>query len=445
MPLRLAAFRRALGLALLGASVLPAHSIEDPPLKVAPPARTSFKFTFGSEPPAADATPVRHDDAYSVARGYGFERGTAPDAPGGPFFFSVAVPEGNYRVTVTFGGIAPSANTVKAESRRLMVEGVRTAPGGSIARAFLVNVRNRSLPPPEPHAPGGAAVALNEREQDSFTWDDKLTLEFNGVPATNPASEGEHPAVRAVAIEPAEVPTVFLVGDSTVADQPTEDYASWGQMLPRFLRPDLAVANHAESGETMKSFIAGLRLAKVLSQLRAGDWLLIQFGHNDEKPHWPQTYVEAGTTYPAYLRVFIAETRRRGATPVLVTPMQRRAFDPDGKIRNTHGAYPQAMRDVAAAEHIALIDLEAASRRFYEALGPERAPRAFADGGRDATHHNNYGAYQLAKAVVQGLRDARLPLAEPLGDGWSGFDPAQPDPPDTFRLAPSPPRPPAGL
>lgn len=440
MPLRLASLWRALGLALLGASVLPAQHPENQP-PPAPPARASFKFTFGSGPPVAGATPVRDDDAYSVARGYGFDLDTAPNAEGKPFFFSVAVPEGNYRVTVTFGGAAPSANTVKVESRRLLVEGLRTAPGASIARTFIVNVRNRSVPPPEPNAPGGAAVVLTDREQGSFTWDDKLTLEFNGVPAETSASEGGHPAVRAVAVGPAEVPTVFLAGDSTVADQRFEDYAGWGQMLPRFFRADLAVANHAASGETMKSFIAGLRLAKVLSQLKAGDWFLIQFGHNDEKENWPQTYVEAGTTYQAYLRVFIAETRRRGATPVLVTPMQRRTFGPDGKIRNTHGAYPQAVRAVAAAERVALIDLEAASRKFYEALGPEKAPRAFAGGGRDATHPNNYGAYELAKAVVQGLRDAQLPLAEHLGDDFSGFDPARPDSPDVFILAPRPPRP----
>ncbi len=374
-----------------------------------------------------DLTKLTATDTFTADRGSGFDLGTTPAPESKPFFFSVAMPEGNYRVSVTFGGSTASDNTVKAESRQLMLEQVITKPGETATRSFIVNVRNSKVPPPEKNAPGGSAVVLNERETGLLRWDDKLTLEFNG-----PA-----PRVTAVEIAPVEVPTVFLVGDSTVTDQPYEPGASWGQMLPRFLK-DVAVANHAESGETMKSFISGLRLAKVLSQLKAGDYLFIQFGHNDEKKQWPQTYVEAHTTYPAYLKVFIAEARLRGATPVLVTPMQRRNFDAQGKIRNTHGDYPQAVRDVAAAEKVALIDLERMSVAFYEALGPEKAPLAFSAGGKDATHHDNYGAYELAKCVVQGIRDAQLPLAAHIVDDFAGFDPAKPDSPETFALPASP-------
>ena len=128
----------------------------------------------------------------------------------------------------------------------------------------------------------------------------------------------------------------------------------------------------------------------------------------------------------------------RGATPVLVTSMQRRNFDEHGKIKNSHGDYPAAMREVAAEETAALIDLEAASRAFYEALGPEKSPLAFSNGGKDITHHNNYGAYELAKCVVQGIRDAQLPLAKNIADDFAGFDPAKPDAPDTFTFAASP-------
>ena len=209
-------------------------------------------------------------------------------------------------------------------------------------------------------------------------------------------------------------------------------------MLPRFFRPEIAVANHTESGETLKSFVTGLRFAKVLSQLKAGDWVFLQFGHNDQKKNWPQTYVEAGTTYRAWLRTYIAEIRLRGATPVLVTSPQRRNFTPEGKVRNTHGDYPDAVRAVAAEEGVALIDLEAASRALYEALGPEKSPLAFSNGGKDPTHHNNYGAYQLAQAVAQGIRAAQLPLARFLADDFTGYDPAKPDDPAGFRLPASP-------
>ncbi|HYP17748.1 MAG TPA: rhamnogalacturonan acetylesterase, partial [Opitutus sp.] len=270
----------------------------------------------------------------------------------------------------------------------------------------------------------------NERETGLLRWDDKLTLEFNGTA----------PRVRTIEIAPAKVPTVFLAGDSTVTDQPFEPAASWGQMLPRFFKPEIAVANHAESGETLKSFISGLRLAKILSQLKAGDYLLLQFGHNDQKKNWPQTYADAGTTYRAYLRAFIAEARLRGATPVLVTSMQRRTFDDRGRIRSTHGDYPEAVRAVAREENVPLVDLERMSVTLYEALGPAQAPLAFNNGGQDATHHNNYGAYQLAKCIVQGIRDARLPLAQHLVDDVAAFDPAHPDSPDTFALPASPAR-----
>lgn len=388
----------------------------------------TWKYSFDPAAPVEGAIAVTGANRFSAAAGYGFDLDTAPGPNHRPFFFSVAVPEGNYRVRVTFGApTAASRNTVKAESRQLMLERVDTAPGEFVTRTFLVNVRNPRVPPPEKNAPGGSAVVLNDRETGLLRWDDKLTLEFNG-----PA-----PAVREVAIEPAAVPTVFLAGDSTVTDQGYEPAASWGQMLPRFLE-HVAVANHAESGETLKSFISGLRLAKVLSQLKAGDYLFIQFGHNDEKKSWPQTYVEAHTTYAAYLRVFIAEARLRGATPVLVTPVQRRVFDDHGRIQNTHGDYPAVVREVAAAEHVALIDLASMSAAFYEALGPARSPLAFNNGGKDPTHHDNYGAYELAQCVVQGIRDARLPLAQDITPDFAGFDPAHPDPVEAFSLPASP-------
>jgi lysophospholipase L1-like esterase len=385
--------------------------------------RSSWRFDFIQLSP---------ETTYTAERGYGFDRNTHPNpTTNAPFYFSSAVPEGNYRVTIQFGDAqSASDNTLKAESRQLLLEKLTTKSGEFATREFIVNVRTPRLDPPEKNAPGGTSVLLNEREIGLLRWDDKLTLEFNGGA----------PRVHAIAIEPAHVPTIFLAGDSTVTDQPHEPAASWGQMLPRFFKPVVAVANHAESGETLKSFIFGMRLTKVLSQLQPGDYLFIQFGHNDEKKQWPQTYVEASTTYRAYLKTFIAEARLRQATPVLVTPIQRRVFDAHGKIKNTHGDYPAAVREVAREENVALIDLEAMSIVLYEALGPQKSPLAFSDGGKDITHHDNYGAYELAKCVAQGIRDAKLPLAEWIADDFKGFDPTHPDSPDTFALAASPDR-----
>jgi lysophospholipase L1-like esterase len=207
-------------------------------------------------------------------------------------------------------------------------------------------------------------------------------------------------------IEPVELPTLYLAGDSTVTDQSEAPSASWGQMLPRFFGTTVAIANHAESGETLKSFVTELRLDKLLSSLAAGDWVLIQFGHNDQKVQWPQTYVDAATTYRAWLRTYIAEVRRRGATPILVTSPERRNFDGTGHIVPSLGDYPAAARTVAAEESVALIDLNAMSIRLYEAMGPAASAGAFADEGRDRTHHNEFGAYALARLVVEGLRGA---------------------------------------
>jgi lysophospholipase L1-like esterase len=305
-----------------------------------------------------------------------------------------------------------------------MIETLRTRAGETQVRSFIVNVRTADLGEVPENAPGGSAVRLKPREQGSPTWDDRLTLEFLG----------ETPRVAAIAIEPVELPTLYLAGDSTVTDQPAEPAASWGQMLTRFMAPTIAVANHAESGETLKSFITELRLDKALSRMKAGDWLLIQFGHNDEKRQWPQTYAAPGSTFRAYLKAYIAEARLRGATPILVTSPERRNFDRTGHIVPSHGAYPNAVRAVAREEKVGLVDLTAMTTAFYEALGPKRAPMAFNDGGKDRTHHNNYGAYEIARMVASRLAAADSRLAEHVLAEARSYDPASPMPPEQFRL-----------
>jgi lysophospholipase L1-like esterase len=344
---------------------------------------------------------------------------------GKPFIFSEPAAEGNYRVTATLGNNATACSTtVKAESRRLMVERLDTLAGQFTPVTFIVNVRNSKVPAPPLNAPGGDQVRLNSREAGVLHWDDKLNLEFTGA----------HPCVASLDLAKAdELPTVFLAGDSTVTDQPREPTTSWGQMLPRFFKPDIAVANHAESGETMKSFITGLRLDKILSQIKKGDYLLIQFGHNDMKQNWPQTYVEPFTTHKQYLKVMIAEARLRGAFPVLITPMQRHNFE-GAKIRNTLGDFPESIRQTAKEENVPLIDLTAMSVAFYEAMGTEKSWLAFSR-GTDATHHSAYGAYELAKCVAEGIRRAVPSLAAHLTSDFQPFDPAHPDAPGTLSAA----------
>lgn len=390
------------------------------PVASAQAARTQ-RFDFAGAVARGHAR-VAPETAFSAEQGYGYE----PDV--GQALFSAAVEEGDYRVRITFGDARSASETVvRAESRRLMLERVVTRAGQFVTEEFVVNVRNARLTPPEANAPGSVSVRLKPREIGSFTWDDKLTLEFSGAA----------PSVATVTIERVERPRIFLLGDSTVADQQFEPYASWGQMLTRFFGPEVSVANHAESGESLKSSLVSLRLDKVLSQMRPGDWALIQFGHNDQKQQWPQTYAPAETTYRDYLRLYIAEIRRRGGNPVLVTSVHRRTFDAAGRITNSLGNYPEAVRVVAAEENVPVIDLNAMSAQLYEALGPNRAPLAFAQDGRDATHHNNYGAYELARCIVQAIRAQGLPLARYLRTENLVFDPAHPDAPEAFALPPS--------
>jgi len=344
----------------------------------------------------------------------------------GPFFFSVPVPEGSYRVIVVLGGPQASVTTVRAEGRRLMFERVHAGPNDSVTRTFDTNVRY-----PEINGDPDDKVHLKPRELVILDWDHKLTLEFNG----------DNPSVRSIDIEPIpDEPVIYLAGDSTVVDQYYEPWAAWGQMLPRFFLPGVVIANHAESGETTKSFIGEQRLVKIVTTIKPGDYLFIQFAHNDMKPG-----AVSLDDYKKLLVAYIAQTRVKGATPVLVTPMNRRTFDDSGHITNSFGPYPDAVREVAAQQKVALIDLNAMSKTLFEAMGPEGTLKAFMHypagsfpgqtaAISDDTHFNSYGAYELARCIVHGIREANLPLTKFLDPAVPDFNPAYPDPQPDFHL-----------
>lgn len=378
---------------------------------------------------------------------FGFDLDTVPSSFASnacsstkPFFFSIAVPDGNYRVTLELGGATASVNTIRAESRRLFLDQKQIAAGKTATIAFNVNVRTATIFPTDASTPSTPLpqVHLKPREIGALDWDEKLTLEFNG----------DNPSVRSIFIEPVKnIPTVYLAGDSTVVDQDKEPWAAWGQMLPLFFDSRIAIANEAESGETIKSFIGERRLAKVMSTIQPGDYLMIQFGHNDQKQG--AGYVPAATDFKTYLLQYITEARAHGVTPILVTPMNRRNFDANGKIVQTLGDYPAAMREVADQQKIALIDLNAMSKTLFETMGETGTLHAFVhyplnsfpnqpDELKDDTHFNSYGAYELARAVVQSIRDQHLPLEPYLRLPISVFDPAHPDSFASWKLPSSP-------
>lgn len=395
--------------------------------RISIPKSAVYSFDFGPGIATEGYTQILPTTVYTPQTGYGFEpqaavramdRGTADTLRSDfvtsqdPFLFSVRLPEGNYKVTMTFGDSeGDSAATVKAEMRRLMLENVKTEKGRYATHSIIVNIRT-------PEIVGGGQVRLKEREKanEVIAWDDKLTLEFNG----------SRPCLCSMQIERADgMPTVYLLGDSTVCDQPLEPWNSWGQMLPRFFRPELAVANHAQSGESIRSSLSAGRFNKVWGMMKPGDYLFLQFGHNDMKSRSPN----ALEIYKADLITIIAEAKKRGAIPVLVTSMERKG----GLHNDTLGGYPEAVRQAAAETQSALIDLHAMSKVLYQALGTD-LDKAFQDG----THHTSYGSYELAKCVIQGIKNSRLDLAGYIADDFDSYDPAHPDVFQHFAVPPSP-------
>ena len=373
---------------------------------------------------------TKSQPVYNEDQGYGYDVLPAPDKkkPTEPFYFSVKVPDGNYRVKVVLGGKKNANTTVRAEGRRLMMDQIITKKAKDTQEVeFVVNKRSTFIEE-------GKQVKIKPREKDYLAWDDKLTLEFNGP----------MPAVKSIHIEKADVPTIYLCGNSTVVDQNNEPWASWGQMITRWFGPEVAISNHAESGLTARTFIASYRLDKILTTLKKGDYVFVEFGHNDEKEKKPGD--GAWYHYQYQLKIFVDQVRKKGAEIVFLTPTQRRAFNDDKKtILNTHGDFPAAMKMVAEKENVPLIDLNQMTKTFFETLGYEDSKRALVHYpeemyGRkleDNTHFNPYGAYEVAKCVVMGIKALNLPIVNYLRPEWQDFNPAQPDDWKTFQWAPS--------
>lgn len=391
-----------------------------------------YSFTFQS-PKQTNSNEIFIDNNtfYGKGQSYGLDFDTQTDT-GKPFFFSADVPEGNYVVTVVLGSKDKACNTtVKAESRRLMLENISTAKGEFKKYSFVVNIRNTKI---------GAndSVRIKPREIGKLIWDNKLTLEFNG----------ENPAVVSIEIKKVNhLLTLFIAGDSTVVDQSDEPWTGWGQILTRFFSDGIAIANYAESGEAANTFISAKRFAKLLTKMKKGDYLFIQFGHNDEK----QKGEGKGPflSYKKSLKYLVDEARKKGGIPVLITSMNRRTFGEDGKIYNSHGDYTVAMKQVAQEENVPLIDLNQMSKTLYEAWGVDNSVKAFVHypagtfpgqdkALEDNTHFNPYGGYEIAKCVVQGIINIHLPIKKYIVKDFKGFNPKNPDGFDKIRIPQTP-------
>ncbi|OXS61744.1 GDSL family lipase [Cohnella sp. CIP 111063] len=358
---------------------------------------TGWKFDFGVGEAESGWIKTTEDCRYTEERGYGFAGDGAVTArdrgePGRPWrdliipaeaAFRVDLPDGNYTVTLGMGDwTLPACTTLKAAPGRLLLLR-RRVPSGQFARE-TVGVRVR----------GG-----------------RLELKFSG------------PAPRINWLEIAAAPdaiALHLVGDSTVADQPDDGYpyAGWGQMLPHLLKHDVIVVNHAASGRSSRSFIGEGRWDEALRQIKPGDYVFVQFGHNDQKTDEAR-HTDPDTTYVQFLGKYIEDALEKGARPVLVTSAQRRYFEEDGTLRDTHGRYPEAVRKLAEERGVPLIDLAGKTKRLLEELGPEAssalfmhgAPGEFANfagGIEDNTHFQEQGAIRMAELIAEGIREAGL-------------------------------------
>src|ERR1043165_8224863 len=170
--------------------------------------------------------------------------------------------------------------------------------------------------------------------------------------------------------------TVYMMGDSTMANKSTANgnpERGWGQLLPEFFQPQaVVVVNRAKDGRSTKSFQDEGLWKPILEAIRPGDWLIIQFGHNDQKKDKPQVYADAATDYRQNLTRFVQEARAKGAHPILATSIYRRQYTPEGEIKATLGAYPETVRQLAKELAIPLVDLNALTLKLLEEEGEEK-------------------------------------------------------------------------
>ena len=312
---------------------------------------------------------------------------------------------GNYDVTVNLGtDKGPSANYVKFMGRRLAIDRTEVKAGDTKPVTFTVRV-------PGPYTTRRGDADSNKR----------LIIEM-----VSNAPQSDMPVFEPLVVPNPKARTIYLCGDSTVTDQRNEPWGSWGQILPAFVRQGWAVSNFARSGLALKTFEGEGRLTRILEHLKKDDWVVIQFGHNDQKIAGE----EPGNGYTRRLNAWIDKVSAKGAYVVLVTPVERRRFDErtgehQGK---TLAGYAEAVKAVAVARGVPVIDLNDASYRMHAKMGAKGSAKlqVINKGKIDNTHHNVYGAYEMARIVAAGL--AEIPtVKDAIRAPYRSFDPEHPD------------------
>jgi len=217
---------------------------------------------------------------------------------------------------------------------------------------------------------------------------------------------------------------IYLIGDSTMANKVRATFpeTGWGMPLATFFDTTVVVDNRAQNGRSTRTFLAENRWQPVVDNLQPGDYVFIQFGHNDESQNYPDRYTSP-EDYRRNLIKFVTETRSRKANPVLLTPVTRRYFDKDGRIKETHVLYSAATMAVAKEYKVTLVDMDKLSRELLQKLGDENSKLLFMElapgdhpnyplGRHDNTHFNELGARKMAQLAVNDLIAQHVALAE---------------------------------
>lgn len=218
--------------------------------------------------------------------------------------------------------------------------------------------------------------------------------------------------------------TVFLIGDSTMSEKETKAFpeTGWGMPFRYFFDSTVVVENHAKNGRSTRTFISEDRWQPVVDNLKKGDYVFIQFGHNDESVEKQDRYTTP-EQYKANLELFVQQTRLKKAIPVLLTPVARRRFDEKGNIVESHAVYSEVARKVAKEQKVAFIDLDEKSQELYQQFGKENSKLLFLqlkpgehpnypEGRDDNTHFNELGARLIAQIVLEEIRNLKLELAD---------------------------------
>ena len=220
-------------------------------------------------------------------------------------------------------------------------------------------------------------------------------------------------------------PVLYMIGDSTMANKPDLEYPErgWGQLLPTFFDSSFVIENHSKNGRSTRSFIYEGRWDTVYSKLKPGDFVVIQFGHNDDVITKTGTYSTPGE-FVYNLSKYVKETLAKGAHPILCTPIIRRNYV-DGVLEPTHGVYPDKVKEVAQKFQVPLIDMTAKSRELVLSLGEEASKELYLhlppntykkvpDGKIDNTHFSEKGAIAMSKLFVEGVKEQHLELEKYL-------------------------------